>query len=65
MCCMKRLIQDLLDLLLPDGCPHEFAWPRKRGDGGHYQVCKRCGAEYLYDWRSMRRSRRIPQPVSS
>jgi len=62
---MERLIQSLLDWIFPDRCPHEFAWPRRRGDGGHYQVCKRCGAEYLYDWRLMRRSRRIPQPASS
>jgi hypothetical protein len=51
----ERLIQRLLDLLFPSACPHEFAWPRKRQTGEHYQVCRLCGAEYLYDWFSMRR----------
>jgi len=57
----RRLALILRDLLLPSGCPHEFGWPRKRHDGEHYQVCRICGAEYNYDWRSMRRRRRIPQ----
>jgi hypothetical protein len=57
----ERLTQRLLDLLFPSACPHEFVWPRKRQTGEHYQVCRLCGAEYLYDWFSMRRSRRVSE----
>ena len=56
-----RLAQRMMDLLIPSGCSHEFAWPRKRQDGEHYQVCRLCGAEYAYDWRSMRRCGRMQQ----
>jgi hypothetical protein len=41
--------------LLPGGCRHEFAWPRKTTEGDYYQVCLICGEEYRYDWRSMTR----------
>ncbi len=49
----------LFQLLPFFGCDHEFSWPHRWADGAHYQVCIRCGAEYLYDWSSMRRIRRI------
>jgi hypothetical protein len=55
---LQRMAQYLLNLFTPNRCPHDFAWPRKRQDGEHYQVCKLCGAEYLYDWHLMRRSGR-------
>jgi hypothetical protein len=40
-------------------CWHQFSWPRRTDDGGYYQVCLRCGAEYSYDWGSMRRLKRL------
>lgn len=40
-------------------CAHQFSWPRRTEDRGDYQVCLRCGAEYSYDWRSMRRTKRL------
>jgi hypothetical protein len=44
----------LLDRFL-FSCWHQFSWPRRANDGEYYQVCLRCGAEYQYDWRSMKR----------
>jgi hypothetical protein len=41
------------------GCTHQFSWPRKWKDGEYYQVCVRCGAEYLYDWARMERRHRV------
>jgi hypothetical protein len=38
-----------------DLCAHEFFWPRRTPDGHYYQVCLLCGAQYKYDWQSMRR----------
>ncbi len=49
----------LLDLIPFAGCAHEFSWPRRWPDGQYYQVCLLCGAEYRYDWKSMRRTERI------
>jgi hypothetical protein len=40
-------------------CSHQFSWPRRWRDGNYYQVCVRCGAEYLYDWNSMQRAGRF------
>jgi hypothetical protein len=40
-------------------CWHQFSWPRRAEDGSYYQVCLRCGAEYSYDWSSMRRLKRL------
>ncbi len=45
------------------GCPHEFSFPIKTGDGSYYQVCTRCGTEYGYDWGRMRRTKPLPRPV--
>ncbi len=49
----------LLDLIPFAGCAHEFSWPRRWSDGDYYQVCLLCGAEYLYDWKTMRRTQRL------
>jgi hypothetical protein len=40
-------------------CAHRFSWPRRLETGDYYQVCLQCGAEYRYDWSSMRRVERI------
>ena len=40
-------------------CAHKFSWPQTGADGRDYQVCVRCGARYLYDWQSMRQTRRV------
>ncbi len=50
----------LLNLIPFSGCAHEFSWPRRWPDGEYYQVCLLCGAEYRYDWKSMRRVERLP-----
>ncbi len=52
----------LFNLLSFWGCAHDFAWPRSKGDGGHTQICRLCGAEYEYDWLHMRRKKRIMKP---
>jgi hypothetical protein len=46
---------NVVDILF--GCSHEFGFPIQRKQGGRrvYQVCLRCGAEFEYDWRQMRR----------
>jgi hypothetical protein len=49
----------LLDLIPFAGCAHEFSWPRRWPDGEYYQVCLLCGAEYRYDWKTMRRTERL------
>lgn len=54
------MARNLLQLLSPK-CPHEFGWPRKAADGEYYQVCVNCGAEYQYDWPSMRRLGKRPK----
>jgi hypothetical protein len=49
-------------------CPHDFLWPRRVAHGDYYQVCRLCGAEYKYDWASMRRGERTnvkPGPTSA
>jgi hypothetical protein len=40
---------------MPELCSHEFKWPERAADGGYYQSCALCGAEYTYDWINMRR----------
>lgn len=40
-------------------CAHQFSWPRKSSEGGYYQVCLSCGAQYGYDWEAMKRTGRI------
>lgn len=41
---------------MPELCSHEFKWPERAADGGYYQSCALCGAEYTYDWINMRRT---------
>jgi hypothetical protein len=42
-------------------CPHQFTWPRSDEAGGYYQLCVKCGAKYLYDWKTMRRTARVDE----
>ena len=56
-CIILRMGGTLLDRFL-FSCWHQFSWPRRANDGEYYQVCLRCGAEYQYDWRSMKRTSR-------
>jgi hypothetical protein len=53
---MGRSLSDVIPLF---ACAHEFSWPRKTSTGDYYQVCLRCGAEYGYDWNTMRRTERV------
>jgi len=48
-----------MDVLMLGRCSHEFSWPRRAADGDYYQVCLLCAAEYKYDWKSMRRIKRV------
>jgi hypothetical protein len=49
----------LMDVLMLGRCSHEFSWPRRAADGDSYQVCLLCAAEYKYDWKTMRRIKRV------
>lgn len=40
---------------MPSFCSHEFLWPQRSADGGYSQSCRLCGAEYQYDWNTMKR----------
>ena len=51
--------QKLMEVLMLGRCSHEFSWPRRAADGHYYQVCLVCAAEYKYDWKSMRRIKRM------
>ncbi len=51
--------QKLMDVLMLGRCSHEFSWPRRAADGDYYQVCLVCAAEYKYDWKTMRRIKRV------
>ncbi len=53
---MGRTFSEVLPLF---ACAHEFSWPRKMSSGDYYQVCLRCGAEYGYDWNTMRRTEKV------
>jgi hypothetical protein len=44
-------------------CSHQFSWPHTGARGQDYQVCVVCGATYLYDWTTMRRTRRLITPL--
>ena len=57
--------QKLMDVLMLGRCSHEFSWPRRAADGHYYQVCLLCAAEYKYDWKTMKRIKRVdsaPKP---
>ncbi len=49
----------LLARLLEMCCSHQFSWPHTGARGQDYQVCVVCGAAYLYDWTTMRRTGRL------
>ncbi len=51
--------QKLMDVLMLGRCSHEFSWPRRAADGHYYQVCLLCAAEYKYDWKTMKRIKRV------
>ena len=51
--------QKLMDVLMLGRCSHEFSWPRRAADGNYYQVCLLCAAEYKYDWKAMKRIKRV------
>ncbi len=51
--------QKLMDVLMLGRCSHEFSWPRRAADGEYYQTCLLCAAEYKYDWKTMRRMKRV------
>jgi len=38
---------------------HQFSWPQRRLEGGHYQICVRCGDQYEYDRETIARAARI------
>jgi len=40
-------------------CSHQFSWPERRSEGGHYQVCICCGDQYVFDWETMARAEKI------
>jgi len=48
-------VATLLGSVLNRDCPHQFSWPYRLPTGGYYQVCERCGDQYLYDWATMTR----------
>jgi hypothetical protein len=55
----KPMPQKLMDVLMLGRCSHEFSWPRRAADGHYYQVCLLCTAEYKYDWKAMKRIKRV------
>ena len=58
------MVSSAIDLLF--GCKHQFGFPITRRSGGTtYQVCVLCGAEFEYDWKTLRRVRRIREQKES
>ena len=57
--------QKLMDVLMLGRCSHEFSWPRRAADGHYYQVCLLCASEYKYDWKTMKRIKRVDKASSS
>lgn len=55
----------LLSSVFNQPCSHQFSWPQRRSEGGHYQVCIRCGDQYVYDWETMARAEKIRASVQS
>ena len=55
--------QKLMEVLMLGRCSHEFSWPRRSADGEYYQVCLQCASAYQYDWKTMRRGKRVEEPV--
>src|SRR5437660_9129379 len=56
---VKQDMPQILDVLLLGRCSHQFSWPRRAANAEYYQVCLLCGAEYKYDWKTMRRIERV------
>ena len=56
---------NLLSSVFNQPCSHQFSWPQPRSEGGHYQVCVRCGDQYMYDWETMARAEKIVASVQS
>ncbi|HET9309466.1 MAG TPA: hypothetical protein VFO46_25850 [Candidatus Sulfotelmatobacter sp.] len=52
---------NFLKQILRQTCSHRFTWPRTDGNGHDYQICLACGTAYEYDWKLMRRTRRLPE----
>ena len=55
----------LLSSVFKHPCSHQFSWPQPHSEGGHYQVCIRCGDQYVYDWETMARAEKITASVQS
>jgi hypothetical protein len=55
--------QTLMDVLKLGRCSHEFSWPRRAPNGEYYQVCMVCATAYQYDWKTMRRGKRVAEPA--
>ncbi len=55
----------LLSSVFKQPCFHQFSWPQPRSEGGHYQVCMRCGDQYVYDWKTLARAEKITESVPS
>ena len=51
---VETLVTHFMQML----CRHSFSWPHSV-EGRDYQVCVICGSAYEYDWRTMRRTRRL------
>ncbi len=60
-----RPMQSVLSSVFNQPCHHQFSWPQRRAEGGHYQVCIRCGDHYVYDWETMARAEKITASVQS
>ena len=60
----NSMSQKLFQAITLGHCSHEFSWPRRAPDGDYYQVCLLCATQYKYDWKTMRRTGRVENPVS-
>ncbi len=57
------VITHLLEALF--GCKHEFGFPiRTERSDTAYQVCRKCGKEYEYDWGLMRRGEPVKRTAA-
>lgn len=53
------MVETLVTHFMQIFCRHSFSWPHSSIDGRDYQVCVICGSAYEYDWRTMRRTKRL------
>jgi hypothetical protein len=58
-CAWLRFMPSLFSSIFNQPCSHQFSWPERRSEGGHYQVCTRCGDQYVYDWETLARAEKI------